>query len=69
MSFKIIEITTNSIIEILAMNIDNENNLLIAENNRIDILRIEDFKDMVLGKTKDIHDAESQEPTHRLFKD
>lgn len=47
--FKIQNISDNTIIEIIAMNIDNENNILIKEGNSVSTISIDDFKDMVLG--------------------
>ena len=48
--FKIQNKEDNSIIEIVAMNIDNENNVLIKENNSVSTISLNDFKDMVLGE-------------------
>jgi len=47
--FRIQNIEDNSVIEIIAMNIDNENNILAKEDNKATIITISDFKDMVLG--------------------
>lgn len=47
--FKIQNIEDNSIIEVIAMNIDNENNVLIKESNSVSTISIDYFKDMVLG--------------------
>ena len=33
------------------MNIDNENNILVFQDNELSILSIDEFKDMILGKT------------------
>jgi len=49
--FKIQNKEDNIIIEIVAMNIDNENNVLIKENNSVSTISLDDFKDMVLGTT------------------
>ena len=51
MIFKIQNITDNTIIEIISMNIDSENNILVFQDNELSILRIDEFKDMILGKT------------------
>ena len=67
MSFKLQKIADNSIIEILAMNIDNENNILISENNELDILKLEDFKDMILGTAKEHQNDTATAPTYRLL--
>lgn len=48
--FKIQNLNDNSIIEIVAMNIDNENNILTKEGETISVVNIEEFKDMVLGQ-------------------
>ncbi len=66
MSFKLLKIADNSIIEILSMNIDSENNILISENNQLDILKLQDFKDMILGTAKDNLNDIAKDPTHRL---
>lgn len=47
--FRIENIEDNSVIEIIAMNIDNENNILAKEGDKAFILTISDFKDIVLG--------------------
>jgi hypothetical protein len=47
--FKIQNIENNSIIEIIAMNIDDVNNILIKENRKASIISISEFKDMILG--------------------
>jgi hypothetical protein len=47
--FSIQNIEDNSVIEIIAMNIDNENNILAQEDSKATIITISDFKDMVLG--------------------
>lgn len=47
--FRIENIEDNSVIEIIAMNIDNENNILAKEGDKAIILTISDFNDMVLG--------------------
>lgn len=52
MGFKIQSIKDNSMIEIISMNIDNENNILIVQDNELGILSIADFKDMILGTNK-----------------
>ena len=39
----------SSIIEIIAFNIDDKQNVLIKRDNDISILKINEFKDMVLG--------------------
>jgi len=59
--FKIQNLSDNSIIEVIAMNIDNENNLLIKEGNSASILSINDFKDMVLGTN------EGDKPTYLVL--
>ena len=66
MSFKLLKIADNSIIEIITMNIDSENNILISENNQLDILKLQDFKDMILGTAKDNLNDVAKAPTHRL---
>lgn len=48
--FKIQSISDNSIIEIIAMNIDNENNILIIEDGSLDVISLNKFKDMILGE-------------------
>jgi hypothetical protein len=47
--FKIQNISDKTIIDIIAINIDNENNVLIKESNSVSTISIDDFKDMVLG--------------------
>ena len=47
--FRIQNLEDNSIIEIIAINIDNENNILVKEGNNTSIINITDFKDMLLG--------------------
>lgn len=68
MRFKIKHITDHSIIEIISMNIDNENNILVLEDNELGILRIGEFKDMILGtsKNKDRPNDEVKSATHKL---
>ncbi len=59
--FRIQNIQDNSVIEIIAMNIDNENNILAKEDDKVSIIAISDFKDMVLGA------LDGEEPTHRII--
>ncbi len=59
--FRIQSIEDNSVIEIIAMNIDNENNILAKEGNRVTILTISDFKEMVLGT------LDGEEATYRII--
>lgn len=59
--FKIQNISDNSVIEIIAMNIDNENNILVKEGDKTSILNLSDFKDMVLGT------LDGEEATHRII--
>jgi peroxiredoxin len=47
--FKIQNIHDKSVIEIIAMNVDNENNVLIKEGGIVSIITISEFKDMVIG--------------------
>lgn len=68
MCFKIQRIADNSVIEILSMNIDNEHNILVIQDGELGILKLEDFKDMILGTSKlNSHDS-VKEPTYRLIK-
>ena len=68
MSFKIRSIEDNSIVEIISMNIDHENNILVLEDNELGILSINEFKDMILGtsKNKDRPNEEIKPATHKL---
>jgi hypothetical protein len=68
MGFQIQNITDNSIIEIISMNIDNENNILILQDNELGILSIADFKDMAFGANKnpDRPNEEAKPATYRL---
>jgi hypothetical protein len=68
MRFKIKHITDHSIIEIISMNIDNENNILVLEDNELGVLSIGEFKDMILGtsKNKDRPNDEVKSATHKL---
>lgn len=59
--FVLQKIDDNSLIQILAMNIDNDNNILVLENNELEILSLDRFKDMILG-CKDGNAA-----THKLY--
>ena len=56
--FKIQNLLDNSETEIIAMNIDKENNILRSEDNNLGVLSIEDFKEMVLGGMN------GEKPTH-----
>ena len=55
--------TDNSITEIIAFNIDNENNILIKEDDKIDFISLETFKDMMLG-TSGNNQNNAQEASH-----
>ena len=70
MGFKIQNITDNSILEIISMNIDNENNILILQDNELGILSIANFKDMVLGTNKnpDRPNEEAKPATYKFAK-
>lgn len=59
--FRIQNIEDNSVIEIIAMNIDNENNILAKEDDRASIIAISDFKDMVLEA------LDGEKSTHRII--
>jgi len=59
--FKIQNISDNSIIDIIAINIDNENNILVKDGDSASIITIADFKDMILG-TQD-----GEKATHKII--
>ena len=65
MGFRIQKIEDNSIIEIISMNIDSDNNILILEDNELNILSINDFKDMILGTNRNPNE-EAKQATYRL---
>jgi menaquinone-dependent protoporphyrinogen IX oxidase len=47
--FKIQNNSDNTIIQVIAMNIDEEQNVLVKNSDSLDIISIADFKDMILG--------------------
>ena len=59
--FKVKNLEDNSVIEIFAMNIDNDNNILIKEWEIVAIIKINDFKDMLLGST------DGKNVTHKII--
>lgn len=67
MGFQLQNIKDNSIIEIISMNIDNENNILILQDNELDILSLANFKDMVLGTNKNL-DRPNEEAKPALYR-
>jgi hypothetical protein len=60
---KIKEKSTNSIIEIISFNIDDENNVLIVEDGQIDIISLDKFKDMTLGTNS----SDNSDPTYEIY--
>jgi hypothetical protein len=67
--FKIQNISDKSIIEIIAMNIDNENNILAKEGDIAFLISIIDFKDMMLGTSPNSENTnvKIKEATYKLF--
>ncbi|PWA03984.1 hypothetical protein [Flavobacterium psychrotolerans] len=65
--FKIQNVNDDTIIEIISMNIDNENNILAVEETVPYILSISEFKDKILGTNSD-NTGESKEATYKIIK-
>jgi len=66
--FKIKNIEDDSIVEVISMNIDIENNILVLQNGKLDILGINNFKDMILGTNPNPKNLGEiiKEPTHKI---
>lgn len=65
--FKIQNISDRTIIEIISMNIDNENNILIYEEDTFEIIKLNDFKNMILGTEPDSSNPKAKEATYKLY--
>jgi hypothetical protein len=65
--FKIQNISDKTIIEIISMNIDNENNILVFEDDTFEIISLNNFKNMILGTEPDSVNPKAKEATYKLF--
>ena len=57
--------TDNSITEIISFNIDNQNNILIKEDGKINIISLSIFKDMTIGTLAN-NENKAQGATHEI---
>jgi hypothetical protein len=57
--------TDNSIIEIISFNIDNNNDIITIEDNKVVIITLENFRDMTIG-TEAKNGNKAADPTHEI---